>query len=322
MPETRIVTVTLNTAVDRVLEAPGFAVGRHVRGKRVAAYPAGKGINVSRVLAQLGVQSIATGFIGQGELSMFEEHLERIGAARVICQFLRVSGRTRDNVTIVDPVEDTETHLRDEGFDVQPEDVARMASKLSMLAREGVVISFGGSLPPGVSPEAFAHMVSRCREQGARVAVDTSAEALAALRQEPLWLAKLNREELATLSEKRTETVDEVIEAARSLSEASGGPVANVLATMGADGAALISTGVSLRGRVSVHPGRIVSTVGCGDSLLAGLLASWTRTGDWSAALREGLATATADAVERKAGFVDLEAVEEFRGAAMLDAVQ
>jgi len=322
MAEARIVTVTLNPAVDRVLEAPGFAIGKHIRARRVALNPAGKGVNVARVLALLGRRSIATGFVGRNELSMFEEHLEETGEGHVICQFLKVRDRTRDNITIVDPIEDTETHIRDEGFEVQPEDVARMSSKLSMLAREGTVLSFGGSLPPGLTPDTFAHMISRCREGGAWIAVDTSEEALRALQGAPLWLAKLNQSELATLAQQRTDTPEQVIEAARALSEAGGGPVKNVLATMGADGAVLVSAGVSLRGRVSVHPGRIVSTVGCGDSLLAGTLAGWTNTSDWTTALRQGLAAATADAVERRAGFVSLDDVEEFRAAAMIESVQ
>lgn len=322
MAEVRIATVTLNPAVDRVLEAPGFAIGKHASARRVAMYPAGKGINVSRVLALLGRRSIASGFVGRGELSMFEEHLEETGEGHVICQFLKVRNQTRDNITIVDPIEDTETHIRDEGLPVQPEDVARMSSKLSMLAREGTVLSFGGSLPPGVTPDAFAHMIARCQEGGAQIAVDTSEEALRALQGQPLWLAKLNRSELATLADRPTETREQVIEAARGLSESGGGPVKNVLATMGADGAVLITAGVGLFGQVAVHPGRIVSTVGCGDSLLAGVLAGWTGASDWTAALREGLAAATADAVERKAGFVSLDDVEEFRASAMIESVQ
>lgn len=322
MAERRIVTITLNPAVDRVLEAPGFAVGKHVRGRRVALYPAGKGINVSRVLAILGVRSVATGFVGQGELAMFEEHLEEIGANRVVCQLLIVRARTRDNVTIVDPIDDTETHIRDEGFEVQPEDVARIASKLALLANEDTLMIFGGSLPPGVSPSAFAHMVDRCGERGAQIVVDTSVPALADMHEAAAWMLKLNREELAAMSELPTETEEQVLKASRSLLTRGKGRFGHVLATMGADGAMLIGSNVGLRGRVGVHPGRIVSTVGCGDCMVAGVIAGYTRTGDWRAAMREGLAVATAGAVERKAGFVSIEDVDEFRDAAIVEPIE
>lgn len=319
MSERRIVTVTLNPAVDRVLEAPNFAVGKHIRGKRVALYPAGKGINVSRVLATLDTRSIATGFVGKGELGMFEEHLEEIGDNRITCQLLIVQARTRDNVTIVDPINDTETHIRDEGFNVQPEDVARMASKLSLLANENSTMVFAGSLPPGVSSSAFAHMIDRCVEQGAAVAVDTSLQGLSDLHEQNIWLLKVNQEELAAMADAPTASEEEVIAAAWSLSLRAGGAIHHVLATRGADGAVLIGDTVALQGRVGVHPGRILSTVGCGDCMVAGVIAAYVRSGDWKIAMREGLAAATAGAIGRKAGFIDMEDVAEFREMAIIE---
>jgi len=322
MAERRIVTVTLNPAVDRVLEAPNFAVGSHIRGRRVALYPAGKGVNASRVLAILGVRSIATGFIGRGELAMFEEHLEEVGAGRVVCQLLVVRGRTRDNVTIVDPVNDTETHIREDGFEIQSEDVGRIASKLALLAREEAIMVFAGSLPPGVSSSAFAHLIERCAERGADVVVDTSLAGLDELHDQGAWLMKLNREELAAMADAPTQTEEEVIAAASSLTRRSQGRVRHVVATMGADGAVLLGESIAYRARVGVHPGRIVSTVGCGDCLVAGLLAGWIRTGDWKAALLEGVAVATAGAVRREAGFIDPEDAAEFRHVAVVEPIE
>ena len=322
MSDIRVVTVTLNPAVDRVLEAPGFGIGKHVKARRIALYPAGKGINVSRVLATLGTRSVATGLVGRNELAMFEEHLERTGEGRVVCQLLIVRARTRDNTTIVDPVEDTETHVRDEGFQVQPEDVARIGSKLAMLARPGVMMAFCGSLPPGLEPGDFAAIVRRCRDLGARVVVDTSREALEALRGERLWMAKLNAAELETLAQRPTGTLEETIGAARALCTRTGGVVDHVVATRGADGAVLVGEGHAMRGWVSVHPGRIVSTVGCGDSLLAGMLSVLARSPDaWEAALREGLAAATANACTREAGFFDPSDLYEFRDVASIEAI-
>jgi len=321
MRDARIITVTPNPAVDWVFEAPYFKVGEHIGAKRVAHHPAGKGVNVSRVLASMGVRSIATGFIGRGELRMFEEHLERFCEGRVICQLLVVRAKTRDNITIVDPVDETETHIRDQGFKVQPSDAARLESKVSLLARPGVSMAFCGSLPPGFTPMAFRRMVNRSREAGAQVILDTSGKALEAMRSEKAWMAKLNTKELATLAEAPTGTPDEVLEAARKVSVEGGGLIDYVVVTQGMQGATLVGPGVALRGQVMVHPGRVVSTVGSGDSLLSGLLAGWTRTGDWSEALRDGLATATSNATARAAGFVDLEGVEEFRQVAMITPV-
>ncbi len=318
MSTNRIVTVTLNPAVDRVIEAPGFAVGKRVDGRVVAWYPTGGGITLSRVLAVLGDRSIATGFVGQAELAFFEEHLERSGEGRTVCQFLLCRDRTRDNLTIVDPINDTETHIRDQAFNVTEDDVRRMASKLSMLARTGSIMCFGRSLPPGVSPAQFGRMVGRCVNQGARVVINVDEEALRGLAGRTVWLAKLNVRQLSQMSERPVHDEASVIEAARALTTREGGHIEHVMATRGADGAILVGEGLTLLGQVSVHPGRVVSTVGCGEALLAGVVSKWDRTGDWEQAMREGLAVATANAVGQEAGGVEMDDVEEFRFMAMV----
>jgi len=104
MHDVRIVTVTLNPAIDHLLEAPQFAVGSHVRARRIGRNPAGKGINVARVIATLGSRCIATGLVGKGELGMFESFLDERGEGRVTNQLLVIHGRTRDNVTIMDQI--------------------------------------------------------------------------------------------------------------------------------------------------------------------------------------------------------------------------
>lgn len=322
MADRRIVTVTMNPAFDKVLEAPGFRIGGQVTARRLGWYPAGKGVNVSRVLAILGGRSIATGFVGRNELRLFEEHLERTGEGRIVCQLLVVRGRTRDNITIVDPINDTETHIRDVGFRVQDADVDRLESKLAMLARPGAVMAFCGSLPPGLEPERFAEMVRRSRRAGALVVVDTSEEALRALQGEDIWLAKLNVDELATLSGMPVDTPEEIVAAAHRVSVDGGGSVRHVVATRGEYGAVMAAEGLVRKGWVIVHPGRVQNTVGCGDSLLAGMLRSLLLDDqDWVTAFREGLAVATANACSAEAGSLKISEVEEFRLATTLEGV-
>lgn len=319
MSDVRIVTVTPNPAIDRVLIAEQFAVGEHVRAKRIGWYPGGKGINVSRVLAMLGTRSVATGFVGKDELATFEEYLERVGGRRIVMQLLMVRGRTRENTTIMDPVMDTETHIRDEGFTVQLEDVRRLTSKVGMLAREGSIVVIAGSLPPGVRPGDLRTMMHLCHDHGAHLVVDTSETALDALRDEPMWLLKLNAKELADLTGMPTETEDQVIAAARSMSVTEGGLCQHVAATRGAAGAVLVTPKEILSARVFVHPGLIANTVGCGDSLLAGMLHSFHGGQSWESALRMGVATATANATSRTPGTIDRKEIAEFFDAATVD---
>lgn len=313
MPDGRLVTVTFNPAVDRVLEAPGFKVGSRVTGRIVAWHPAGRGIAISRVLATLGVRSIVTGFVGARELGMFEDHLERVGEGRIVCQLLIVRARTRDNISVVDPVHETETHLRDEGFEVQPEDVKRLASKIGMLAREQATVCFAGSLPPGMAVADLRVMAQRSLAQKARLVIDMADEPLMALRDLPIWLLKLNRRQLGLLAGSEIRELPDMLAAGRRLLAASGGTSECVIITRGADGAVLLTDELELTGRVSVHPGRIVSTVGSGESLLGGVLAGHFKSHDWTRALHEGLAAATANAVDREAGRISLSDVQEFR---------
>lgn len=322
MAEFRIVTVTLNPAVDRVLEIEQFKVGEHMRARRIGWYPAGKGINVARVLATLGTRSIATGFVGREDLTLFEEFLERVGRGRIVMQLLIVRGRTRENITVMDPILDSETHIRDEGFTVQPEDVRRIISKVGMLAREETVMVFAGSLPPGVKAGDLRSMLHRCQDEGARIVVDMSGQDAAAIREERVWMVKVNASELGEMSGMATQSEEEVVAAARSLTVEGGGNAELVIATRGAAGAVLVGPGALVTGKVFVHPGRIANTVGCGDSLLAGLLHGRVRGQCWRDALAMGVATATANAVSRQPGTLRMEDVDEFLGAAMMEEPQ
>ncbi len=319
MNDLRVVTVTLNPAVDRVLEAPNFHVGEHSQGRRVALYPAGKGINVSRVMASLERRSICAGFVGHKELGMFEEYLERVGHGRIVTQLMVVRGATRDNITIVDPVNDTETHLRERGFTVQREDVRRITSKLGMLAREGTVIALSGSIPMGMTPDDLVEIVRRCRRQGAWVCVDTSGKPLESLRGHELWMAKLNQHELRTLTGMDTDDVDQVVKAAKAHAKVYGGPAAHVAATMGEHGTVLVTPKGEWRAWASIHPGLLISTVGCGDALLAGMFSVIQKCGpdptadEWKRALVEGIAAASINATMREAGHIDEKLMPEFR---------
>lgn len=319
MRDYRLVTVTLNPAIDRVLEVEQFRVGEHIKARRIGWYPAGKGINVARVLATLGTRCVATGFVGRDDLTLFEEFLERVGRGRIVMQLLIVRGRTRENITIMDPIFDTETHIRDEGFAVQTDDVRRIISKVGMLAREETVMVFAGSMSPGVKLGDLRSMLHRCQDEGAKIVVDTSGEAMKIIRAEPVWMIKLNARELGDLTGMKTESEEDVATAGRTLMREAGGPAEYVIGTRGAAGAVLVGSDTAVTGKVFVHPGRIANTVGCGDSLLAGLLHGWVRGQNWRDSLAMGVSVATANAVSRTPGTLSISDVDEFLGAAMME---
>jgi 1-phosphofructokinase len=145
-------------------------------------------------------------------------------------------------------------------------------------------------------------------------------EPLAALRGCPAWIVKLNRRQLAAATGQAVEDAAGVVREGRKLLAVHGGAAECLIVTRGADGAVLLSGDVALSGRVGVHPGRIVSTVGSGESLLAGVLAGFLRSRSWEKALHEGLAAATANAVNWDAGRITLEELQEFREATTVEA--
>lgn len=290
-PSRSVVTVTLNPTIDRIIDVPGFHVGGHDKGRLRSRLPAGKAINVSRAMAALGCPSTATGWVGRDALGMFEQATAKAGVSSC---FVPIDGPTRENITIIDPVGQTATHIRDSGPTVTEEDVRRLAERLWSLAGLDVVLVFTGSCAPGLAADRFADILKACLDRGARLAVDSSGEHLRAASALPLWLIKPNLLELGELLGYQVSHEREIVEAGRRLSR----HISVVLITMGERGAMCFAEGRVLRGRAAVPPDRIRSTVGCGDAMLAGFLAATCRQG-WTIedAFRQGLAVSAASAM-------------------------
>jgi len=291
--------------------------------------PAGKAVNVSRALAALGVPNVVTGFVGAGELAEFEQALE---SPFIQPQFLAVDGTTRENITIVDPVNHRETHVRDEGFEVTRAQLDRLAKKLSLLSRPGALVLFSGSLPRGVSAQDFLRLIEVAIKHEARVAIDTSGEALRAVGKafvdgessvgskpaRPLWLLKPNVTELGELLGRPIRGDDEIVETGKRLSMR----VRAVLVTCGEAGGYAFVDGSALMGQVTVDPVDVVNTVGCGDALLAGFVAGHLRGMDVRDAYRFALAVATAAAVSVSPGQFDVQRVEDFLRRATVEPIE
>jgi 1-phosphofructokinase len=262
-----ILTVTLNPAVDKALEVPGFEVGAHARAQVRSLLPAGKGVNVARGVARLGGQAQASGFIGRNEERMFLDSLAEEG---VEAEFCVVSGRTRTNTTILDPQARTTTHLRERGFRVTEDDVAGIGALLErrLEAWPEATVVFAGSLPDGLAPEAFADLLESCAGRGAQVVVDTNGPALrAAVESGAVGTIKPNLEELAECLGRRVERA-EAPDAARGLL----GRVGTVLLTLGEEGAYVVTEREAVGRRCPLKEGELGNTVGCGDAFLAGWL--------------------------------------------------
>ncbi len=310
-----IMTVTLNPAVDRTLEVPNFQPGKTYRGRLLAFRAAGKGVNVSAVLASLGRPSVALGFVGLHEQSFFRSALH---PALVDCRLAAVNGATRHHVTIIDPARHTETHLRELGFKVNDTLVRELKRSIGTVLRGGDYAVFSGSLPPGMDVKKFADLVRYCAQVGAHVVVDAEREVLAGALGTRLEVVKPNVAELADLTGRPVKTVADLIEQARTLCR---NRVKMALVSWGERGAYLVTPNAVWHGHARVPAEELANSVGCGDSLLAGFVAGLNEGSAPRESLRFAVACAAADATTFAAGEVDPGTVNRFFKEAVVEQV-
>ncbi len=287
----KIIEVALNPAIDRGIEVPDFKVGAHIMGRQLFRRAAGKAVNVARVLSTLEVPSMLLGFVGKGQQKYFESSLK---SKFLSCQLFAVEGQTRENITLVDPVNRIDTHIRDRGFEVSKADLSKLKKKLSLVCREDSIVAFSGSLPAGMDEMNFLELVQICMMNKAKVCIDSGGSVLRVCKQMKPWLIKPNIEELSDMLEVEIVSPDDVAKFTREIR----GFVSIAIITAGADGAWMVSQEQILRGRVkNVDTNDVKNTVGCGDAMLAGFLTGVSRGYELNDSFAYALAVATASAV-------------------------
>lgn len=281
-----IVTVTLNPAIDQTLVVPKFIAGDTIRVKSSRFYPGGKGINVSRVIRELGGESVAMGFAPGGLGRFIEQTLEQQG---IETDFIHTRGETRTNITIVDESRHVQTILSDPGPQTDPEYVRDLRRKLKRRLRPGDWLVLAGSIPPPLTADVYAEIIHEAAGWGVHTVLDADGAALAAGAGALPEIVKGNRRELERLLNRHLDDEDSTLEAAKEV-ERTG--VHTVVVTRGREGAVATSEGHSLRG---VAPRvRALSAIGSGDALLAGFVLTLSRGGTLEEAMRLGIASGTA----------------------------
>ncbi len=289
-----IAVVSLNSCLDRILEVEGFVPGGVHVANLVAFHPAGKGMNVARLLAGLGSRVSLHGFVGRDALHRFEQEADR---ERVACRLRALPIRTRINTTILDPASGNETHIREQGDPVLPEELPALVESLQAETRRGDRVVFAGSLPPGLRPEHFGRLVRDLTEAGRRVVVDISGPPLKEAIRAGAALIKPNRAELAECAgTDADQSLPDIVECLARRMTPPG-----ILASDGADGAWLF-TPEGIWHAWTETPVRARNTVGAGDALLAGFLAAQSEELPSGQCLRNAVETATAAVQALRAG--------------------
>ncbi|AFG36784.1 1-phosphofructokinase family hexose kinase [Spirochaeta africana] len=261
-----IVTVTLNPAIDETLDIPDFGVNRVNRVDATVRYPGGKGINVARVLAddprRPGIA--VTGFLGSENDGVFRAMFHDCGIAD---HFVRVPGRTRHGIKILDRAAGTTTDINYPGLEPTPDECQALLTRIERLADDYPVFVISGSLSPSLPAGYIAEIIELVQKKSGTVIVDTSGEALkVALRCRPDAI-KPNIHELAQLLQREITGATEVAAAGQAISA----PGMLTAVSMGAEGAVFCHNGQQL---LAIPPQvSAVSTVGAGDAMVAAIAA-------------------------------------------------
>lgn len=283
-----IVTVTLNPSLDRTLEVERLERGAVLRTSSPTLEAGGKGVNVTRALTANGIPSIAVLPVGGGEGAELSALLD---AAAVSSRFVPVAGRTRSNITIAE-ADGTITKLNEPGAALSADELAALTTVISSAVSAGDWVVVSGSMPPEIGGEHIQTLAASLAGREVNLAIDTSGDALVASLAARPRLIKPNRAELAEVSGQALGSISEVIAAAKGVRDQG---VELVLVSLGADGAVLVGPAGVLVGESRVDSPR--STVGAGDSFLAGFLSRFSADEtDVESALLEALAWGAAAA--------------------------
>lgn len=263
-----IVTLTPNPSLDRTIEIPELRRGEVHRATGGRVDPGGKGVNVSRALAACDTATIAVLPSGGPEGAQLAALLEPFGVQTVQ---VPISGTVRSNITVAEP-DGTTTKLNEAGPELSPEEAAAIERTVVELSGQASWVVGSGSLPRGLGNDYYARLVAALRGTDTLVCIDASGPPLEVAVDAGPDLIKPNAEELAELVGRPLRRFADVVDAAAEVRKRG---VGTVLVSLGGDGALLVNADEVLHGWAP--PVRVRSTVGAGDSTLAGYLAGGGR---------------------------------------------
>ena len=294
-----IYTITFNPAVDLVIQVPNCQLGILNRSMGEEYVAGGKGINMSIVLKRLGIDNTATGFLGGFSGNYIEEFLEKEG---ITPQFISVEGTTRINVKVKDEVE---TEINAAGPTVDAEKFQRLMNYFEEVLKEGDTVFLAGNAAPGLDETSYVEIAKLCHVRGVKLVLDTTKVSLLACLPYRPFIIKPNQHELEELFGVNIQTQEEMLNYAFKLQEKGA---RNVLVSCGGDGAFLVSeTGQVFASNVPT--GKLINSVGAGDSMLAGFMAKFIETNDFRKSLKQGAASGSATAFS--VGIATRELIEE-----------
>lgn len=281
-----IYTVTFNPSLDYIVTVDDFTLGKVNRTKKEIVYPGGKGINVSMVLENLGHKSCALGFMAGFTGEEIARSLKEKG---ISSDFIHVKrGMSRINVKLRS---NEESEINGQGPEIEDGDIQKLYEKLDAL-EAGDVLVLAGSIPDVMPSDSYQRIMERLEGKGISIVVDATKDLLVNVLQHHPFLIKPNNHELGEIFGVTLQDTESILLYAQKLQEMGA---RNVLVSRAKDGAVLLTEeGTCYE---SLPPeGKVVNSVGAGDSMVAGFLAGYKETGDYESAFYMGLCCGSASA--------------------------
>ena len=293
-----IYTVTFNPAIDYTVTLSALQPGALNRNLTEEYLFGGKGINVSGVLRNLGVESVALGFVAGFTGKGLEKGLQQQG---ICTRFVHTAGMTRINVKIKAA---EETEINGIGPQITKADMDQLYDRLDQL-QPGDTLVLSGSIPGCLADDTYEKIMAHLQGRNIRMVVDASGKLLVNVLKYRPFLIKPNNYELGEIFGEVPVTDAEIITCAQKLQQMGA---VNVLVSMAGDGALLLDEKGTVH-RIGCPKGTVVNSVAAGDSMVAGFLAGFMQSADYSYALKLGTAAGSATAFSM--GLGEKERIDE-----------
>jgi len=300
----KIITVTANTAIDLFIEVEDLKASDSILAKSSFDFACGKGINVAKAIESLDNPVSCLGFAGSQSLAAFIA----IKTGLLQVDLTVVAGKTRTNITLFDSYDNKETHIRTTGFTLTDDDCQQLIEKIDTFAEPGDIVILSGSLPPGAPGNLYQTIIELCHSKAVMPFLDTSGTGLISGIKAKPYLIKPNQQELEDITGRILPDEQAIVDAARTIIDRG---VQWVYVSRGDNGAIAVSEKLALTAYVNNVPGKIVSKIGCGDAMVAGLAVATLGDLDLNDTLGLGVSCGTANLLSREPGRFDKDILSE-----------
>ena len=285
-----IYTVTFNPSLDYIVTVDDFKPGQVNRATEEVIYPGGKGINVSIVLRNLGFDNTALGFLAGFTGTEIENMLKKQG---INAEFIHIGeGISRINMKLRS---NEESEINGQGPAISIPDIQNLYKKLDELKDDDVLV-LAGSIPSTMPESIYMDIMKHLQKRKIKIVVDATNDLLMNVMQYHPFLIKPNNHELGEIFGVELQKKEDVIPYAKKLQDRGA---KNVLVSMAGEGAGLVTEQNEVF-QSEAPKGTVINSVGAGDSMVAGFLAGFLKTGDYRVAFKMGIATGSASAFSEK----------------------